>query len=159
MSFKVITPVKKAKSCVVHGQEYVRLTNKMLFINAGASKYLSSDYIQIAIDKKQEVLKFIPCKKEDENAFKLSTVNETRGARRIETNRALQSIQDNGFPRGKLGKRLPVSLAIDGALLVDYAYHPVPMTDRIRNSEREEKKDGEGGEGLCALSGGSGNAE
>lgn len=137
MGFKAITPVKKAKSSVVKDQEYVRLTNKMLYINSGASKYLDGDYIQIFLDQKRELIKMIPCKKGELNAFKLSKVNETNGARRIETNNALRSFIDAGFPNGKLGKRLPVSKSIDGSLLVDYAWHPIPAQQRDTAALRE----------------------
>ena len=101
MGFKAIKPVPKAKSCAIKDQEYVRLTNKMLYINAGAAKYLCGDYIQILIDQKRELIKLVPCSKDDENAFKLSKVNETRGARRIETNNALQSFRNAELPAGE----------------------------------------------------------
>lgn len=140
MGFEIIKPLPKAKSRSVPNEEYVRLTNKMLFINACASKYLRSDYIIISIDPKRRLLKFTPCEKNDENAFKLSSVNETNGARRIETNRALQSIQDAGFPSWKLGKRLPVSVSLDGAMLVDYDYRPASAQDRACAAEKESEK-------------------
>lgn len=139
MGFKAIKPVPKAKSCAIKDQEYVRLTNKMLYINAGAAKYLSGDYIQILIDQKRELIKLVPCSKDDENSFKLSKVNETRGARRIETNNALQSFRNAGFPQGKLGKRLPISQSMDGALLVDFAYHPIPASVRDAAASRESE--------------------
>ena len=133
--FKRIEKTPKAKSRAIPGEAYVRLTSKMLYINSGAMRLISCEYIQIDLDAKRKVLRFTPCGKDAENAFKLSRVKETPGARRIETNNALMSLQSEGLPRSALGKRLPVSLSLDGALLVDYAWHPAPIEQRARAAE------------------------
>lgn len=99
----------------------VRFTYKSLYINNEAGKLLNAEYITISIlkDKGLHVLRLAPAKRDDDNSFKLSQVCESQYARRIETNRSLESILDAGFPRNLLGENLPVIRLFDGSLLVN----------------------------------------
>ena len=99
----------------------IRFTYKSLYINNKAGQMLSSDYITISIvkDKTLHAMRLSPSTKENENAFKLSSVCESKYAKRIETNRSLESILEAGFPKHLLGKNLPVLRLFDGSLLVD----------------------------------------
>ena len=56
-----------------------------------------------------------------EDSFKLSGVNETRNAKRIETNRALLSILKAGFPMYMVDRRLPAKRLLDGSLGADFS--------------------------------------
>lgn len=136
MPFERICPVKKAKSRAVPGEAYVRITPKMLYISSAAGDLLDADYITIELDTRARIVRFTPHKAAEPGTFKLSGVNETRNARRIETNNVLMSLVAAGLPRAAMGKRLPCSLGIDGALLIDYAYHPAPAISRERMAER-----------------------
>lgn len=136
MPFERICPIEKAKSRAVPGEAYVRITPKMLYISSAAADMLRADYITIELDTRERIVRFTPRKTEGPGTFKLSAVNETRRARRIETNNALMALVAAGLPRAAMGKRLPCSLGIDGALLIDYAYHPAPAITRERAAER-----------------------
>lgn len=135
MPFERICPIKKAKSRAVPGEAYVRITPKMLYISSAAADMLGADYITIELDTRERIVRFTPRKAEGPGTFKLSAVNETRRARRIETNNALMALVAAGLPRAAMGKRLPCSLGIDGALLIDYAYHPAPAICRERMAQ------------------------
>ena len=50
--------------------------------------------------------------------WKLSTVCESRNAKRIETPNSCISFLDAGFPKGLLGKYLPCQVDIAGSLIV-----------------------------------------
>lgn len=137
MAFQQITRIPKAKAYSIPGEEYLRLTIKSLYISSSAGKHLPSDYVQLFIDPKQKLIKLIPCEKGEAEAFKLSRVKGTPDARRIDTNNALRSFVTCGFPQSRLGKRMPISMSIDGALIADYAYHPASVEDRERLAEAD----------------------
>lgn len=130
MSFERVLPVEKRRSRSIPGEAYVRITPKMLYISSAAGELLRADYITIELDTRARIIRFTPHKSAEPGTFKLSDVNETRRARRIETNNALMSLVAEGMPRAAMGKRLPCSLSLDGALLIDYAYHPAPASSR-----------------------------
>ena len=137
MAFVQIMPIKKRRSRAVPNDAHVSITPKMLYISAAAWKMLRAEYITINIDPKLRVVRIYPAEPEDLGAFKLSRVKETQYARRIETNNALLSFISYGLPQSALGKRLPCSLGLDGALLADYAYHPAPASSRERGGPKQ----------------------
>lgn len=111
---------KKSKGPKRPDMPYVRYTQKMLYISSLAMRMIpGTEYITMAVDGPGHYMIIRPAEKDAENAFKLSMVCETLHARRIETNNSLLSVQDAGFPRWALGKYMPVTPGLDGALLVD----------------------------------------
>lgn len=129
--------MKKAKSCAIPGEVFVRITPKMLYINSAAGRLLRADCISIELNTRARIVRFTPHESAGPGVFKLSTVKETPDARRIETNNALMTLVSAGLPGAAMGKRLPCSLGIDGALLIDYAYHPAPAISRERAANEE----------------------
>ena len=126
MKTKQIIPIRKSYSGKAYNA-YVRFTEKMLYINNDASLMLGdTDYIRMSIALDERLL--LICKAEKaKDSFKLSRVNETLKARRIETNNALRSIIKAGFPLYMLGKRLPVKRLLDGSLAADFSMLvPIP---------------------------------
>jgi|GEM_PF-7008031 len=99
---------------------FVRFNLKMLYISSDAMGMIpETEYISIRVNPGGYVMTITPEAGKGDTAFHLSHVNETKGARRIETNNALLSILDAGFPKWALGKRMPVSLGIDNSLVID----------------------------------------
>lgn len=111
---------KKSRGPKQPGIPYVRFTQKMLYISDTAMRMIpGAAYITMGVDAAGHYMAIRPAQKETPNAFKLSKVCETACARRIETSNSLLSVLDAGFPRWAIGKHLPASLGLDGALLVD----------------------------------------
>lgn len=114
---KEVLPKKKhnAPPRAVREKAYIRFTPKMLYINGPAAEMLQlPESIGISVDGPGKVMVLRPS-----GPFKLSRVCETTNARRIETNRALESLLDYGFPRGMIGQYLTqLQLTMDGALAV-----------------------------------------
>lgn len=120
MAARIIKKIPKGKTGKSVLDSYVRFTPKSLYLNNGAMQMIPGvDFVQMSIDVPGHVLCVIPASCSSDYSFKLSSVNETKHARRIETNNALLSLLDAGFPRGMIGKRLPVMKGLDGSLIVD----------------------------------------
>lgn len=99
---------------------YVKFDLKMLYISSDAMLMMNgAEYISMAVNGPGRVMQISPAPGKNEYSFKLSRVNETEYARRIETNNGLRSVIDSGFPLSMLGKRLPVVAGLDGSLIVD----------------------------------------
>ena len=127
--YKQIMPEKKHSRGTANFP-YVRITPKMLFINKTAMDlWGDTGYIRISISTKDQTL-ILSKAEQAEDAFKLSTVCETRGAKRIETNNALVVLFRSGFPMYMTGKRLPVQVLADGSLAVDFSYK-IPVREPI----------------------------
>ncbi len=121
-SLKQIKPMKKRPTYRKTNTPYMSISLKMLYINEDAAALVDQlDYCTISIDTKGQHIVVHPANKEDDGAFKLSTVCESKRARRIETNRALLSFIRSGFPMWMLDKRLPVVRGLDGSLIADYS--------------------------------------
>ena len=130
MKTKQIKPLQKAANGPAN-YPYVRINPKMLMINSNAmALWGETDYMRISISTDEQILIFSKAHEGDENAFKLSTVCETRRARRIETNRALLSIIKAGFPLYMIDKRLPVKILMDGSLAVDFSMK-IPIKEAV----------------------------
>ena len=123
---KEVLPKKKhsAPPRAVREKAYIRFTTKMLYINGPAAEMLQlPESIGISVDGPGKVMVLRPS-----GPFKLSRVCETTNARRIETNRALESLLDYGFPRGMIGQYLTqLQLTMDGALAVSL----IPDYDKL----------------------------
>ena len=115
--YKEVIPKKKRSSPPrgVKGKAYVRFTPKMLYISGPAMRMLGMpESIGISVDGPGRAMVLRPG-----GPFKLSRVCETEDARRIETNKALESLLEYGFPRGMLGLWLTqLQTTMDGALAV-----------------------------------------
>ena len=117
---KIIKRVPKGKTNSKKSGKYVRFTPKSLYLSNDAMQLIpGTEFIGMSIDPKGFVMSITPKGYPDDTSFKLSRVKETAYAKRIETNNALLSLLDAGFPRGMIGKRLPVMLGLDGSLIVD----------------------------------------
>lgn len=120
MKPKQIVPLKKCYSGRANGP-YVRFNNKMLYISDDASVMLGvPDYVRMSLMMDERLLVISRAEKA-EDSFKLSSVKETRHAKRIETNRALLSVIKAGFPLYMLDKRLPVKKLLDGSIAGDFS--------------------------------------
>ena len=71
------------------------------------------DSCNVSIDVPGKVMVFSPG-----GQWKLSSVCETKNAKRIETRTAVNSFLEAGFPRGLLGKYLPCHVDMAGSLVV-----------------------------------------
>lgn len=119
---KQIKPIKKRVTYRVKGTPYMSISLKMLYINEDAASLIGPmDYCTFSIDTKEQYIAINPANKDDEGAFKLSKVCESKNARRIETNRALMSFIKNGFPMWMLDKRLPITKGLTDTLYADFS--------------------------------------
>jgi len=121
MKVKQIKPIPKG-----HGTHkpvsYIKLGIKMLYISKEAMKLFGeAEYIRISLDMDNRKVIISKAFDKDEDTFKLSTVNETEYARRIETNRALLALVQAGFPMYMIDKYLPAEIGLDGSLLADFS--------------------------------------
>ena len=120
MKPKQIVPLKKTWSGKASGP-YVKIGPKMLYINNDASEILGdTNYIRMSLSLDDRLL-IISKAEKAADSFKVSHVNETRSAKRIETNRALLSIIKAGFPMYMIDKRLPVKSLLDGSIAADFS--------------------------------------
>lgn len=93
---------------------YVRFTTRMFYLNNEAMKLLGNcDSVNISVDRAQRTMLVTPGGK-----WKLTTVKETRYAKRIENGSSLTQIMAAGFPAGMLGHYLPCQKNIAGSLVV-----------------------------------------
>ena len=120
MKQKLIIPLKKCYSGRASGP-YVKFNQKMLYINDDASVMLGvPDYVRMSLSLEDRAL-IITRAEKAEDSFRLSHVNETRHAKRIEKNRALLSVIMAGFPLYMIDKRLPVKQLLDGSIAADFS--------------------------------------
>ena len=93
---------------------YVRFTPRLLYINSEAMKMLGdAESVSIAINAKDHVMII-----STNGDWKLSTVCESKYARRIENGNNMMGILEAGFPKGMMGHYLHCYKGIDGALIV-----------------------------------------
>lgn len=136
--FKVATVRPKKSATKGKSGAFVRFNLKMLYISSDAMNMIpDTEYISIRVNEQSRAMTITPEQAKSDTAFHLSHVNETKGARRIETNNALLSILDAGFPKWAIGKRMPVTLGIDGSLVIDLRPQ-IPMGDIPIKSSKEE---------------------
>lgn len=134
MKPKQIVPLKKCWSGRASGP-YVKFNQKMLYINDDASVMLGvPDYVRMSLSLSDRAL-IITRAEKAEDSFRLSHVNETRHARRIETNRALLSVIKAGFPLYMIDKRLPVKQLLDGSIAADFSML-VPIAG-VKNGKKD----------------------
>lgn len=120
MARVVVKRVPKGKTTGGNIADYLRLTPKSCYFSNGAMKLIpNTEFISFILDIPGYMMKIVPQESMGESSFKISRVNETEYARRIETNNVLISLIKSGFPVGMLGKRLPVIKGLDGSLIVD----------------------------------------
>ena len=128
-----VTPKKKRCSPPpgVKGKAYVRFTPKMLYISGPAMRMLGMpESIGISVDGPGRAMVIRPG-----GPFKLSPVCETENARRIETNKALESLLEFGFPRGMIGIWLTqIQMTMDGAMAVSL----LPEYDRGGENAKQD---------------------
>lgn len=118
--FNVATVKPKKSASKGKSGAFVRFNLKMLYISSDAMGMIpDTEYISIRVNPGGHVMTITPEAAKSDTAFRLSHVNETRDARRIETNNALLSILDAGFPKWALGKRMPVTVGLDNSLVID----------------------------------------
>ena len=112
--FRVANP-KKQRHAPPRGTEmYVRVTPRLFYISSEACrKWGDHERCSISIDAPNRVMVISPG-----GAWKLSTVCETKFAKRIETRNSTISFLEAGFPKGLLGKYLPCHVDLAGALIV-----------------------------------------
>lgn len=93
---------------------YVRFTTRMFYLNNEAMKLLGDcDSVNISVDGPQRTMLVTPGGK-----WKLTTVKETRYAKRIENGSSLTQIMAAGFPVGLLGHYLSCEKNLSGSLVV-----------------------------------------
>lgn len=121
MKVKQIIPLRKGghKSDITC---YVKIGIKMLYISNEAMKLFGDvEYIRISLDMDNRKVIISKAYDKEDDTFKLSKVNETKLAKRIETNRALLALVQAGFPMYMIDKYLPVEIGLDGSLLADFS--------------------------------------
>ena len=112
--FKPVEPTKQRHGPPVGMDVYVRITPRLFYISSGAMKLWGEQQTcNISIDAPGRVMVISP-----NGSWKLSTVCETKHARRIETRNSTISFLDAGFPKALLGKYLPCHVDMAGALVV-----------------------------------------
>lgn len=93
---------------------YVRFTPRLLYINSDAMKLLGeTESVSISINAKDRVMIISPG-----GEWKLTTVCESKYARRIENGNNMIGILEAGFPKGMIGHYLHCYEGIGGALIV-----------------------------------------
>lgn len=112
--YKKIDPKKQRHFAPRDVKEYVRVTSRMLYLSNEAMKLMGNcESVNISIDKPQRVMVISP-----NGAWKLSTVRDTKYARRIENGSSMTEILKGGFPYGMLGAYLPCQKDMSGSLIV-----------------------------------------
>lgn len=135
---KQIMPEKKRPSRRLIEGAFAVIDFKKIYLNNDGGRMLNPRncdlWITIGIDKSNSLMTFTRCLPDEPGAFKMSRVCETEYARRIETNRALSSIIKAGFPLGMMGKQLPVSLLMDGSVMVDFRWEHQKPPESVQYS-------------------------
>ena len=113
--YKRIEPKKQRHAPPKKDMAYVRVTPRLVYISNAAMKLMGADTesVTIGIDSPNRVMKISPG-----GQWKLSTVCETRNARRIENGSTVMEIIKGGFPMGMMGKYLHVQQDMVGSLIV-----------------------------------------
>lgn len=112
--FKAVEPKKHRHSSPAGMKTYVRVTPRLFYISSAAGKLFGNhERCNISIDVPGKVMIISPG-----GQWKLSTVCETKNAKRIETPNTTISFLEAGFPKGLLGKYLPCFRDISGCLVV-----------------------------------------
>lgn len=112
--FKPIEPKKQRHCPPVGTGAYVRVAPRLIMISNEAGRIWGNHRTcNVSIDAPNHVMVFSP-----DGPWKLSTVCETRHAKRIETRTAVNSFLEAGFPKGLLGHYLPCHVGLDGSLIV-----------------------------------------
>ena len=112
--FRAVEPKKQRHAPPGNISTYVRITPRLFYISSEACK-MWGDYetCSISINVPEKLMIISP-----NGAWKLSTVCETRNAKRIETRNSTISFLEAGFPKGLLGKYLPCHVDMAGSLIV-----------------------------------------
>ena len=111
---KLAEPKKRRFAPPKNTGAYVRFTTRMFYLNNDAMKLLgNAESVDISVDAQQRTMIVSPG-----GRWKLSTVNETRFARRIENGSSLTEIMAAGFPVGMLGHYLACEKDMAGSLVV-----------------------------------------
>ena len=112
--FKTVQPKKQRHYPPIGTGAYVRITPRLFYISSKAAEsWGSHETCGISIDAPNHLMVVTP-----DGEWKLSTVCETRHAKRIETRNSTISFLDAGFPKALLGKYLPCHVDMAGALIV-----------------------------------------
>ena len=112
--YKKVEP-KKRRYCPPKGMDaYIRVTTRIVYLNSGAMKLLGdADSINVSINPQERIMVVTPG-----GPWKLTTVCETKYARRIENGSAMAQFLKAGFPDGLLGCYLKCWKDICGSLVV-----------------------------------------
>ena len=107
--------VKKRRYAPPKGvKAYVRFTPRLLYINSDAMKMLGeTETVSISINASDRVMIISPG-----GEWKLTSVCESKYARRIENGNNMIGILEAGFPKGMIGHYLYCQKGIGGALIV-----------------------------------------
>ena len=112
--FKTIEPKKQRHNKPSGIGAYVRVAARLILINNEAGKMWGDhETCNVSIDVPNKTMVFTPV-----GPWKLSSVCDTKNAKRIETRTAVNSFLEAGFPKGLLGKYLPCHVDMAGALVV-----------------------------------------
>jgi len=112
--FKMVEPKRQRHTRPQGVSAYVRVSSRLILINSEAGKMWGDhDTCNVSIDAPGKTMVFTP-----RGPWKLSTVCETKNAKRIETRTAVNSFLEAGFPKGLLGKYLPCHVDMAGSLVV-----------------------------------------
>lgn len=112
--FKPVEPKKQRHGPPKGMDVYVRITPRLFYISSGAMKLWGEhETCNISVDAPGRAMVISP-----NGGWKLSTVCETKYAKRIETRNSTISFLDAGFPKALLGKYLPCHVDMAGALVV-----------------------------------------
>ena len=126
--FKAVQPKKQRHYRPRGVGSYVRITPRLFYISSEACKeWGEHERCNISIDAPHNVMVLTPYQGGD---WKLSSVCETKYAKRIETRNSTISFLEAGFPKGMLGKYLECHVDMVGSLVVSL----VPDYDKIRSA-------------------------
>ena len=93
---------------------YVRFTPRLLYINSDAMKMLGeTETVSISINAKDRVMMISPG-----GEWKLTSVCESKYARRIENGNNMMGILEAGFPKGMVGHYLHCYKGLGNVLIV-----------------------------------------
>lgn len=112
--YKRIEPKRQRHQPPRGVSSYVRVTSRMLYLSNEAMKLLGeTETVSISIDRNQRAMVITPG-----GSWKLTTVHDTRYARRIESGSSMAEILKGGFPYGMLGVYLPCQKDMYGSLVI-----------------------------------------
>lgn len=112
--YKLVEPKKRRYYPPKGVEAYVRVTTRIVYLNSEAMKLLGdTETVNVSINPQQHIMVITPG-----GPWKLSTVCETKNARRIENGSAMMQFLKAGFPDGLLGCYLKCWKDIAGSLVV-----------------------------------------